>query len=151
MSFKLSKRSLRNLEGVDKSLSDLVVLAITMTEVDFVVIEGLRTRERQEKLVASGASMTMNSKHLIGHAVDLAAWVDGTVRWDWSLYPRIAEAMREAAFATRTRVTWGGCWNKELGSIPAGCCEMAVANYAAERRRQGGTPFIDGPHFELRP
>ena len=101
MSFKLSKRSLRNLEGVDKSLSDLVVLAITMTEVDFVVIEGLRTRERQEKLVASGASMTMNSKHLIGHAVDLAAWVDGTVRWDWSLYPRIAEAMREAAFTRR--------------------------------------------------
>ncbi len=67
--FQLSERSLKNLNGVHKDLIAVVCRAIRRTEVDFVVTEGLRTRERQAELVRAGASQTMNSRHLTGHAV----------------------------------------------------------------------------------
>lgn len=148
MTFRLSKRSLKNLEGVDPRLSDLVVIAIGVTDVDFVVIEGLRTHARQAELVRTGASMTMNSQHLTGRAVDLAAWVGGTIRWDWPLYPKIAEAMRIAAIRSGTSIVWGGVWDRNLAMIE-GSCEKAVEGYVARRRRLGTTAFIDGPHYEL--
>jgi peptidoglycan L-alanyl-D-glutamate endopeptidase CwlK len=63
----------------------------------------------------------MNSRHLTGHAVDLGAWVDGTVRWDWPLYYKIADAMLKAAKELNVAVEWGGHWST----------------------------FKDGPHFQL--
>ena len=86
---------------------DLVrVVEAVRARVPFIVTEGLRTRERQAQLVAIGASRTMNSRHLTGHAVDLAYWLDdgdgvpenGEIRWDWPLYDRLgAEVKRVAA------------------------------------------------------
>lgn len=119
MAFKLSKRSRGNLQGVHHDLVRVVERAIQITEVDFVVIEGLRTPARQAELVKAGASQTQNSRHLTGHAVDLAAWV-GTVRWDWPLYPRIAAAVKQAAKELGVPIEWGGDWK-----------------------------FRDGPHFQL--
>jgi peptidoglycan L-alanyl-D-glutamate endopeptidase CwlK len=120
--FKLSKRSIDRMQGVHPALVCVVVRAIELTEVDFAVIEGVRSRERQAKLVAKGASTTMNSRHLTGHAVDLAAWVDGEIRWDWPLYYKIADAMKDAAEELDVQLTWGGDWRK----------------------------FKDGPHFQLK-
>jgi peptidoglycan L-alanyl-D-glutamate endopeptidase CwlK len=91
MAFKLSKRSMDRLAGVHPDLVAVVHRAISRTEVDFAVLEGLRTEARQRQLVKAGASKTMNSRHLTGHAVDLGAWVGSTVRWDWPLYLKIAE------------------------------------------------------------
>lgn len=119
--FKLSKRSLDRLAGVNEALQLVVLRAIQLTEVDFVVLEGLRTRERQLELVKAGASRTMNSRHLTGHAVDLGAWVGGEVRWDWPLYYKLAEAMKSAAWDMNTKIEWGGDWRS----------------------------FKDGPHFQL--
>lgn len=119
--FKLSKRSLDRLEGVNDALQLIVLRAIQLTEVDFVVLEGLRTRERQLELVRAGASKTMNSRHLTGHAVDLGAWVGGQVRWDWPLYHKLARAMKAAAADMNTPLEWGGDWRT----------------------------FKDGPHFQL--
>ena len=110
--FKLSKRSLDRTVGVHPDLVAVVKRAIEITTVDFVVLEGLRTRERQAKLVASGASRTMNSRHLDGHAVDLGAWVAGTMRWDWPLYYKIADAMKQAAKELNIALEWGGDWRK---------------------------------------
>ena len=110
--FKLSKRSLDRTVGVRPDLVAVVKRAIEITTVDFVVLEGLRTRERQAKLVASGASRTMNSRHLDGHAVDLGAWVAGTMRWDWPLYYKIADAMKQAAKELNIALEWGGDWRK---------------------------------------
>ena len=127
MTFKLGKRSLQRLEGVHPDLVECVEQAILITSVDFTVLEGVRSVERQRKLFAAGATTTMNSRHLTGHAVDLGAWVDGQVRWDWPLYDKIAEAMREAAQTSglntefTTRLEWGGDWKT----------------------------FKDGPHFQL--
>lgn len=99
MSFRLSQRSRAALHGVHPDLVVVVEAAIELTPVDFMVTEGLRTAARQAELVRAGASRTLNSRHLTGHAIDVAAWVDGQVRWDWPLYPRIAEAFKAAAKA----------------------------------------------------
>jgi peptidoglycan L-alanyl-D-glutamate endopeptidase CwlK len=110
MSFRLSNRSLSRLDGVHTHLVEVVMEAIRRTEVDFAVLEGLRTLDRQKQLVASGASTTMNSRHLTGHAVDLGAWVDGELRWDWPLYYKIADAMFEASEHCGVDLEWGGHW-----------------------------------------
>jgi len=119
--FAFSKRSLKNLEGVHPDLVRVVRRALELTEVDFVVVEGIRTLEKQRQYVESGASKTMNSRHLTGHAVDLIAWVDRTVNWSLIYYEKIAAAMKEAGSELGIPVEWGGDWKT----------------------------FKDGPHFQL--
>ena len=120
MTFKFSKRSIDNMKGVHPDLVRVVHTALKISPIDFLVTEGLRSVERQKQLFEAGASRTMNSRHLTGHAVDLAAWVGG-VRWDWPLYEIIAVAMKQAAKDEDVAIVWGGDW----------------------------TTFRDGPHFEL--
>lgn len=121
MGFVLGNRSLERLKGVHPDLVKVVQRAIQISHVDFLVTEGLRTPARQKQLFAAGATRTMNSRHLTGHAVDLAAWVEGEVRWDWPLYAKIAVAMKTAASELGIPLIWGGDWRT----------------------------FKDGPHFEL--
>jgi len=123
----LLDRDWQRLAGVHPDLVRVVERA--RLAAPFIIVEGLRTRERQAKLVAIGASRTMNSRHLTGHAIDLAYWLDdddgtpeaGEVRWDWPLAHRIAAAMKNAAAAEGVALVWGGDW----------------------------ASFPDGPHFEL--
>lgn len=110
MTFRLSQRSLQRLHGVHDDLVAVVKRAIGLTVVDFGVTEGMRTLERQRELVAKGASQTMRSRHLTGHAVDLVAYIGTEVRWDWPLYDKIADAMKEAALELDTPLEWGGDW-----------------------------------------
>jgi len=115
----LSSRDMQRLAGVHPDL--VRVISRARASADFIVTEGLRTPERQKQLVAAGASQTMHSRHLTGHAVDVAALVDGVVRWDWPLYDRLARAVKRAAVEEEVAIIWGGDWPK----------------------------FRDGPHFEL--
>jgi peptidoglycan L-alanyl-D-glutamate endopeptidase CwlK len=110
MPFTLSERSKKRLQGVHPDLVRVVERAIELTPVDFVVTEGLRTKARQKQLFEAGASQTMNSRHITGHAVDLAALVGGQVRWDWPLYGKLAEAMKAAAEDLKIPLEWGGDW-----------------------------------------
>jgi peptidoglycan L-alanyl-D-glutamate endopeptidase CwlK len=119
--FRLGKRSRESLQGVDSDLVLLVGRAILLTKVDFAVTEGLRTAERQRSLVDSGASKTMNSRHLTGNAIDVAAWVGGEIRWDWPLYHTIHEGFLLASEETGIAFEWGGLWSS----------------------------FPDGPHYQL--
>ena len=121
MSYVLSKKSLDRLSGVHHDLVEVVKRAIEITEVDFTVLEGVRSKARQEQLVKAGASQTMRSRHLTGHAVDLGAYVGGQVRWDWPLYYKIADAIKKAAAELNVPIEWGGDWKT----------------------------FKDGPHFQL--
>ena len=82
MSFRLSTRSRARLKGVHPALVGVIEAAILTSPIDFMVTEGLRSRARQAALVKAGASRTLNSRHLTGHAVDVAAMVDGAIRWD---------------------------------------------------------------------
>src|SRR5699024_3616070 len=95
--FRFSHRSEKNLEGVKPQLVAVVRRALELTEVDFGITEGLRSRYRQKQLVAAGKSRTMNSRHLTGDAVDVVAYVGSKVSWDWPLYEKIALAFKQAA------------------------------------------------------
>ncbi len=120
--FKFSQRSEDNLKGVKPQLVAVVRRALELSSVDFGVTEGLRTQERQRQLVAEGASQTMNSRHLTGEAVDVAAYVGGAVSWDFPLYQKISEAFKQAALELNTPIEWGGEWKT----------------------------LVDGPHFQLK-
>jgi peptidoglycan L-alanyl-D-glutamate endopeptidase CwlK len=137
MTFKLGKKSRERLAGVHPDLTRVVERAIELTEVDFTVLEGIRSKSRQEKLVASGASQTMNSRHLTGHAVDLGALVGGQVRWDWALYLRIAGAVRTASLELGIPIRWGGTW---------GLLSDLKGDITADVLHKR---FPDGPHYEL--
>ena len=121
MAFQLDARSLQRLQGVHPDLAKVIHRAAALSPIEFRVIEGLRTEKRQRELVASGASKTMNSRHLTGHAVDLAPYVGGTMRWDWPLYHKLAPAVKQAAAEVGVPIEWGGDWRT----------------------------FKDGPHFQL--
>lgn len=113
--YKFSKRSSRNLKGVHPDLVAVVTLALKLSKVDFTVIEGLRTQKKQKILYESGASKTMNSRHLTGHAVDLAPFIGGQVRFDWPPFYEIARAMKEASHELDIPVEWGGSWKSKDG------------------------------------
>ena len=119
--YRLSQRSLARLEGVHPDLVAVVREAIALSTIDFRVEQGLRSKAEQAILVRRGASKTMNSRHLTGHAVDLVALIGGEVRWDWPLYGQIAAAMKAAAAKLKIPLEWGGDWRT----------------------------FRDGPHFQL--
>lgn len=119
--YTLGVRSKARLKGVHPDLVKVVEKAIQLTTVDFTVLEGMRDAVRQKKLVDSGASQTLNSRHITGHAVDLGAWVDNQVDWSWPLYHKINAAMQEASKLVGVPIEWGGNWRT----------------------------FKDGPHFQL--
>jgi peptidoglycan L-alanyl-D-glutamate endopeptidase CwlK len=119
--YSLGPRSKQRLKGVHPDLVKVVERAIEISTIDFTVLEGLRTPERQKALLEAGASQTLNSRHITGHAVDLGAWVDNQVDWSWPLYHKIAAAMKDAATQEGVSIVWGGDWRT----------------------------FKDGPHFEL--
>lgn len=119
--FKFSGRSEQKLEGVHADLVKVVRRALEITPTDFAVVEGLRTKERQAELFKTGATRTMNSRHLTGHAVDIAPVIDGQIRWDWPAFQPVIDAMKKAADELGVPVIHGADWKT----------------------------FKDGPHHEL--
>ena len=150
MTFKLSKRSLDRLQGVNPKLVEVVKLAITVTKVDFAVIEGVRTPAKQLEYYRKGVSqIAVGGKHVEGKAVDLMAYVGDRPSWEIKLYDGIADAMKYAATALNVPITWGAAWHiKDIRSWD-GTMQDATDAYAKLRYSQGKRPFIDGPHFEL--
>ena len=134
--------------GVEPELKEVVYEAIKVTKIDFGVIEGLRTEEKQKQLVESGASQTMKSKHLEGRAVDLMAYIGGRGSWELNVYDEIADAMKEAAIKVDVAVRWGAAWTVTDIREWKGTMEEAMNSYIDTRRGQGRRPFIDAPHFE---
>jgi len=147
--FRLSTRSMSRLEGINSELITVVTEAIKLTKVDFGVTCGMRTVEEQEKLVASGASQTMKSKHLEGRAVDLVAYVGSSVTWQLNMYDDLADSMAKAAKDLGIPLKWGAAWTVGDISKYEGTMESAMNDYVDLRRSQGRRPFIDAPHFEL--
>ena len=124
---RLNNTSMAKLKKVHPDLVRVVIRASEITDTPFIITCGIRTVAEQRVLVARGASKTMRSRHLPGranglsHAVDLAATINGKVRWDWPLYSRLAKAMKQAAKDVKVPLEWGGDWKR----------------------------FKDGPHFQL--
>ena len=131
MGYGLSDRSREALQGVHPDLVRVVKRAITLAKQDFMVLEGVRTPERQRELYAQGrtkpgkiVTKTLTSNHFkkadgFGHAVDLCPY---PVDWnDHKKFADIAKAMKDAARAENVQIAWGGDWRS----------------------------FRDSPHFEL--
>lgn len=97
-----------------------MLAAIAATPIDFRIQEGLRTLERQRKLVAAGVSWTLNSRHLTGHAVDVLPVVDidgdGALElhelYSWPLMLSLAAHIKAEAARVGVSVEWGGDWRK---------------------------------------
>ena len=119
--YKFSKRSLRNLKGVDERLVKLMEEVLSISPYDFGITEGLRTIEKQKEYVRTGKSQTMNSYHLKGKAVDIVVYKDGEVTWDLKYYKEIADLVKKIAEHDGLKITWGGDWKT----------------------------LVDGPHFQL--
>lgn len=122
----MDDRSIMRMRGVNSALVNVMLeaharLAASGGSLSFIITEGLRTKERQAQLVKAGASQTMNSKHLTGRAVDVAATIDGDVRWDWPLYHKLSVLIKQVAKDKGVSIVWGGDWRK----------------------------LKDGPHYEL--
>lgn len=138
--FVLGSASRANLAGVHPDLVRVVERAITLSSVDFKVIEGVRTPARQRALYAQGrtkpgkvVTWTLNSNHFVnaktgyGHAVDLLA-----APYDWketAPFDAVALAVFRAAVIEAIRIRWGADWDQD-----------------GKPREKGES---DSPHFEL--
>lgn len=121
MTYSFSSRSQKKLEGVNSSLVKVIQEAIKESPLDFGISEGLRTWETQKIYFENGKSRTMNSKHLIGRAVDIVVLVEGKASWNIEHYKIVADHIKAVANRLGVPITWGGDWKS----------------------------FLDGPHFEL--
>ncbi|OPX57056.1 peptidoglycan L-alanyl-D-glutamate endopeptidase CwlK [Oceanospirillum multiglobuliferum] len=156
--YVLGARSKQRLLSCHPDLVEVVDLAIQLTTTDFTVLETTRSPSHQQLRVSQGKSKTLNSRHLpkipkanptlgaVAHAVDLGAWVNGTVAWDWMHYFVIADAIKTAAEFLKVPIRWGGCWDYLDHYDNA---EQAYHAYLRRKQKAGETPFTDGPHFEL--
>lgn len=144
--FKLSKKSISRLDGVDSRLVDVVQEAIKISLVDFGVLQGLRTLDEQKELLEKGKTKTLNSKHLTGDAVDLFAYPDNNISWAANDYYPIVDAMKIAAKKLNVTIRWGGCW-RDIDKIDDP--KQAVVDYINKRNKMGRKPFVDVYHFEI--
>jgi peptidoglycan L-alanyl-D-glutamate endopeptidase CwlK len=109
------------MEGINPDLRKVCDRALELSLYDFMITDGKRTIEEQRHYVSIGASQTMSSNHLTGHAIDFAILINGKVRWEFPLYEEVSRAFKQAAKELGVKIIWGGDWKR----------------------------FKDGPHIEL--
>lgn len=116
---KLTSRDRTRLKGVHPDLVRVLEKYLEIGTVPIFVIEGLRTLATQKKYLARGATTTLKSRHLTGHAIDIGP--RDTPLSHWPPYYKIAEDMKKAAKLAGVSIEWGGDWKR----------------------------FKDGPHWQL--
>ena len=119
---KLTPKDREKLKGLHPDLIKIIERAAEISDRPFVLLEGKRTLARQKQLLAQGATTTLNSRHLTGHAIDIAPLdKKGQASFAWPLYYPLAKIIKQAAKEVGVPIVWGGDWKK----------------------------FVDGPHWEL--
>lgn len=119
---ELSARDRTRLNGVHADLVRVIEAAFARAPWPVMVIEGLRSPARQAVLKEAGKSKTLNSRHLTGHAVDIAPVIGGAIPWNrWDLFEDLADLVKAEAKRLGVVLVWGGDWPR----------------------------FRDGPHYEL--
>ena len=104
---KFGKRSKERLRGIDTRLVN--VLNELVKIMDVTIIEGLRSEQRQEKLLKEGSTKTKFSKHITGKAVDLAPY---PIDWnDRDRFHYMGGMIRGIAKQLNVPVRWGGDWD----------------------------------------
>jgi peptidoglycan LD-endopeptidase CwlK len=116
MSFNLTIRDQERMEGLHPDLVYVVKDAAKLTDMPFMVVEGLRTLETQKKYLKNGVTKTLKSRHLHGCAIDLAAIKDGIVVYKFKnseqrrLQKRLNDVMKLAASDLGIPLKFGGDW-----------------------------------------
>lgn len=147
-SFVLSPGSRKELHHVHEALVRVVEKAVELSAQQFAVHDGIRTLDEQKQMVQRGASQTLDSRHITGHAVDLVPYINGKLRWEWPPIYLIADAMRMGAQQLDIPLRWGGAWDVDFTKSTAAPQDL-VNDYVMRRKKSGLSAFIDGPHFEL--
>lgn len=112
----LNERSEKALVGVHPDLVAVVRRAAEIMPGGFIITEGLRSKERQRELFAKGLSKTMNSRHLVGLAVDFAPLIDADgdgkkeVTWKTPAFLPVIKAFKQAAAELKVAVDFGAEW-----------------------------------------
>ena len=130
---KFSRQSLEALGTCDSRLQDILKEVIKVF--DFTVVEGFRTKERQDFAVANGKSKTpwptSKHNHVPSKAVDITPYPI-----DWSdiesahlRYAYLAGFVMSEAIRQGVKLRWGGDWNRNKDTRDE--------------------TFLDLPHFEL--
>jgi peptidoglycan L-alanyl-D-glutamate endopeptidase CwlK len=146
--FSFGKRSLAVRAGLVPELQRIVDLAIKVTKQDFKLVSGLRTQAEQINHVASGASKTLNSRHLTGHAVDIVPYIGPgispyplqgdsakVIKAKLSRFEDVAMAMFIAADMLDIPLQWGNDWD---------CDGVPTAKDPDEKGL-----IVDMPHFQI--
>lgn len=122
-----SNRSLGNLKGVHPRLVTLLTEAIKNTPIDFTIVEGVRTTQRQQELYAQGRTkpgtivtnvdgIKRKSNHQpkadgYGYAVDLYPFLSGKVDVNAAKELKVIAAhIKVIATQLKIKITWGGDW-----------------------------------------
>lgn len=126
MTYRFGSASTRKLEGVHPDLVSVCHRALGYAQMDFSVVQGVRTLEEQSRLYAQGRTQpgpivtwTMNSNHLpkrdnYGYAVDIAPYIEGRIDWDnHANFDFLATLMFRAAMEEGVRIGWGGHWQSK--------------------------------------
>jgi peptidoglycan L-alanyl-D-glutamate endopeptidase CwlK len=112
----LTARSEKALKGVHPDLVAVVRRAHEIMPGGFIITEGMRTKERQRELVAKGLSKTMNSRHLVGLAVDFAPLIDADgdgkmeITWKTQAFIPVIQAFKTASAELKIPIVSGGDW-----------------------------------------
>ncbi len=126
--YKFGSRSIKRMEGVDQALVDVAVRALEISSnridgIDFTIPKygGLRTAKDQKKLFDRGASradgVTNKSRHQLGKALDVIAYVDGSASFEDEHLHKVAVCMLQAANELNVKLEWGGHW-KTFKDLP---------------------------------
>lgn len=134
--FRFSKKSLAQLDTVDPRLKALAIQVLSVSPIDFTIVQGRRTVAQSAQNIKNGTSFLSDpskSKHVTGEAIDFAPYVNGKLDWDdrekfWT----IAKLFKQEGEKMGIKVRLGADWNNS-------------GSYKDEVQR--GT--FDGGHVEL--
>ena len=157
MTYQLTVKSKMRLDGVHRDLVKVVMRVYEITDANFFVLEGVRTLEQEQENFAKGASQTMHSRHLTGHAIDIGALDEkGVLTWDYPLYTHLSKFFLDAAKEFGVDLEWGGNWKtlKDAGhyqlswkSYPISPLRSSASEHTDPDAQEAGSPNIP-PLFE---
>lgn len=131
--FKFSDTSLKRLQGVDEALVEIMKEALFISPIDFGIASGYRTSSEQYDLYRQGRDFVdgnlqivdsskvvtyldgykKKSKHQLGQAVDIYAWVNGSASWKKHHLALIAGVILTIANKRGVKLTWGATFGSD--------------------------------------
>jgi len=122
---KYSKKSKNILSQCDEKLEFLFYAVLEIGLIDITIIEGIRTKYKQNKFYKDGLSKVKwpNSKHNIinegykSQAIDVAPYVNGATSWKKEHCIFLAGIILATAKTNKINVRWGGNWDMDFEPV----------------------------------